>query len=116
VAVVAQLDTPLIFLQLRALAKEFGYDRGVDRLNRGITTDGDQFSIGIRDHDPVLRARASTTRRTPGTFAHAPCPRAESHLPSPSEALFPRLEDKRDEGKTGKPTSDRSDLLAIVRA
>lgn len=36
----------LIFLQLRVLAKGFGYDRGVDRLNRAITTDGNDFSIG----------------------------------------------------------------------
>ncbi|MEU5314800.1 DUF262 domain-containing protein [Streptomyces sp. NPDC021562] len=46
----------LIFLQLRLWAQEAGYHRAVDRLNRVITIDGDQFSVGITDHDPVLRA------------------------------------------------------------
>ncbi|MFC8208879.1 MULTISPECIES: DUF262 domain-containing protein [Streptomyces] len=46
----------LLFLQLRLWAQEAGYPRAVDRLNRVVTTDGDQFSVGITDHDPVLRA------------------------------------------------------------
>ncbi|MFE2432175.1 DUF262 domain-containing protein [Streptomyces sp. NPDC059373] len=46
----------LIFLRLRLWAQEAGYPRAVDRLNRVITIDGDQFSVGISDHDPVLRA------------------------------------------------------------
>ncbi|MFB7575178.1 DUF262 domain-containing protein [Streptomyces sp. NPDC056165] len=49
----------LIFLQLRRLAQEFGYGKAVDRLNRVITTDGEQFSVGITDHEPVLRAVAA---------------------------------------------------------
>jgi len=46
----------LTFLHLRARAKDLGYDRPVDRLNRAITTDGHNFAIGISDHEPVLRA------------------------------------------------------------
>ncbi|MFJ4790976.1 DUF262 domain-containing protein [Streptomyces sp. NPDC088794] len=46
----------LLFLQLRLSAQEAGYPRVVDRLNRVITIDGDRFSVGITDHDPVLRA------------------------------------------------------------
>lgn len=46
----------LLFLRLRARAQDLGYERPVDRLNRTITTDGHHFAIGIRDHEPVLRA------------------------------------------------------------
>ncbi|MFD8337910.1 DUF262 domain-containing protein [Streptomyces solisilvae] len=46
----------LLFLQLRARVREHGDARRVDRLNRAITTDGAHFSIGISDHEPVLRA------------------------------------------------------------
>ncbi len=46
----------LLFLQLRARVRDHGDARRVDRLNRAITTDGAHFSIGISDHEPVLRA------------------------------------------------------------
>ncbi|MEV5842432.1 DUF262 domain-containing protein [Streptomyces sp. NPDC051985] len=46
----------LVFLQLRLWAQEAGNSRAVDRLNRVITIDGAQFSVGITDHDPVLRS------------------------------------------------------------
>jgi hypothetical protein len=48
----------LLFLQLRLAAQERGDTRAVDRLNRVITTDGEHFSLGITDHEPVLRAVA----------------------------------------------------------
>ncbi|WP_328498544.1 DUF262 domain-containing protein [Streptomyces sp. NBC_00414] len=46
----------LMFLQIRARARELRHDRAVDRLNRAITTDGRRFSVAISDHEPVLRA------------------------------------------------------------
>ncbi|MGI3202490.1 DUF262 domain-containing protein [Streptomyces sp. GLT-R25] len=48
----------LLFLQLRLAAQERGDTRAVDRLNRVITTDGQHFSLGITDHEPILRAVA----------------------------------------------------------
>ncbi|MFJ5220720.1 DUF262 domain-containing protein [Streptomyces sp. NPDC088354] len=56
----------LIFVQLRLWAQEAGYPRSVDRLNRVITTDGDHFSVGITDHDPVLRAVTEGRKYEPG--------------------------------------------------
>ncbi|MFE7834780.1 DUF262 domain-containing protein [Streptomyces sp. NPDC057474] len=46
----------LLFLQLRLAAQERGDARAIDRLNRVITIDGEIFSLGITDHEPVLRA------------------------------------------------------------
>ncbi|WP_018545939.1 DUF262 domain-containing protein [Streptomyces sp. LaPpAH-108] len=46
----------LLFLQLRLWAKEVGDSHTLDQLNRVITPDGKHFSVGITDHDPVLRA------------------------------------------------------------
>ncbi|MFF2852016.1 DUF262 domain-containing protein [Streptomyces sp. NPDC058001] len=46
----------LLFLQLRLWAQEAGHTRAIDRINRVITIDGDHFSLGISDHEPVLRA------------------------------------------------------------
>jgi hypothetical protein len=48
----------LLFVQLRLAAQERQDVRAVDRLNRVITTDGEHFSLGITDHEPVLRAVA----------------------------------------------------------
>ncbi|MGA6220936.1 GmrSD restriction endonuclease domain-containing protein [Streptomyces umbrinus] len=56
----------LIFLQLRARAQDLGYTRPVDRLNRTITTDGHHFSVGISDHEPVLRAISQGRTYEPG--------------------------------------------------
>ncbi|MYQ47073.1 DUF262 domain-containing protein [Streptomyces sp. SID4985] len=46
----------LLFLQLRLRAKEVEDSHTLDQLNRVITPDGKHFSVGITDHDPVLRA------------------------------------------------------------
>ncbi|MEW2134216.1 DUF262 domain-containing protein [Streptomyces sp. NPDC005435] len=46
----------LLFLQLRLWAKEVEDSHTLDQLNRVITPDGKHFSVGITDHDPVLRA------------------------------------------------------------
>ncbi|MGY0490412.1 DUF262 domain-containing protein [Streptomyces sp. WG-D5] len=46
----------LILLQLRLMAQEPGHRRIADQLNRVITTDRGRFSVGIGDHEPVLRA------------------------------------------------------------
>ncbi|WP_344406830.1 hypothetical protein [Streptomyces longisporus] len=48
----------LLFLQLRLAAQVSADTRAVVRLNRVITTDGEHFSLGITDHEPVLRAVA----------------------------------------------------------
>ncbi|WUO51686.1 DUF262 domain-containing protein [Streptomyces sp. NBC_00280] len=56
----------LIFLQLRLVAQERADHRAVDRLNRVITTDGEHFSLGITDHEPVLRAATQARRYESG--------------------------------------------------
>ncbi|KUJ36176.1 hypothetical protein ADL25_34215 [Streptomyces sp. NRRL F-5122] len=56
----------LLFLQLRLSAQERGDFRAVDRLNRVITTDGEHFSVGITDHEPVLRAVAESRKYETG--------------------------------------------------
>ncbi|WSQ15091.1 DUF262 domain-containing protein [Streptomyces sp. NBC_01231] len=56
----------LLFLQLRLAAQERADFRAVDRLNRVITTDGEHFSLGITDHEPVLRAVTQARRYETG--------------------------------------------------
>lgn len=46
----------LLFLLLRQSARDAGDPQTTDQLNRVITIDGKHFSVGIPDHDPVLRA------------------------------------------------------------
>lgn len=56
----------LIFVQLRLWARDAGHPKAVDRLNRVITTDGEHFSVGITDHEPVLRAVTEGRAYEPG--------------------------------------------------
>ncbi|MFF4053926.1 DUF262 domain-containing protein [Streptomyces chartreusis] len=56
----------LLFLQLRLSAQERADARAVDRLNRVITIDGEHFSLGITDHEPVLRAFAEARKYETG--------------------------------------------------
>ncbi|MEV6702217.1 DUF262 domain-containing protein [Streptomyces sp. NPDC051453] len=46
----------LVLVQLRLMAQAPEHRRITDRLNRVIITDRGQFSVGISDHEPVLRA------------------------------------------------------------
>ncbi|MEU9348990.1 DUF262 domain-containing protein [Streptomyces sp. NPDC048278] len=56
----------LLFLQLRLSAQERADTRAVDRLNRVITIDGEHFSLGITDHELVLRAVAEARKYETG--------------------------------------------------
>lgn len=56
----------LLFLQLRLSAQERADTQAVDRLNRVITIDGEHFSLGITDHEPVLRAVAEARKYETG--------------------------------------------------
>lgn len=62
----AAVTLHLLFLQLRLAAQERADFRAVDRLNRVITTDGEHFSLGITDHEPVLRAVTQARRYETG--------------------------------------------------
>ncbi|MBO2451190.1 DUF262 domain-containing protein [Actinomadura barringtoniae] len=56
----------LIFMHLRALMKDLNEDHSVYRLNQVVIKDDRSFSMGIPDHEPVLRAISEGHDYEPG--------------------------------------------------
>ncbi|MEV5477356.1 DUF262 domain-containing protein [Streptomyces sp. NPDC052207] len=100
----------LIFLQLRLLAQEFGYDKAVDRLNRVITTDGEQFSVGITDHEPVLRAVVEARKYETGAGDSL----SRRNLWARSQQIEAQLAEELDAEKLHRFTEWLLDRVALV--